>query len=589
MSDTTHHVSADADEGGDGSTDAPFRTVSAAAERARPGDEVVVHDGTYRERVDPPRGGTGDDERITYRAAEGETPVLTGTEVAEGWESVGDGVWEVTLDAAFFDGYNPFDDRIRGDWFNPREREHHTGAVYLDGAELAEAPTREAVRDAPSDRLTWYATAEGGETTVWARFGGADPTGARVEVNARKAVFYPSEPGVDYLTVRGFRMCGAATQWAPPTTEQVGLLGTHWGAGWRIEENHVSHSRCTGITLGKYGENVDDTGASADRYNQTIRDAIDAGWARGNVGHHVVRDNEVHHCEQAGIVGSMGAAFSEVAGNHIYDVNAEGAFGGAEIAGIKFHGAVDATIRGNRIHRARRGIWLDWMTQGTRVTGNLLYDNDDCEDLFLEVNHGPFVVDNNVSLSDTTLVDVSQGGAYVHNLIGGEVVQAPEPDRATPYHPPRSTAVAGITEIQGGDDRFVNNVVCHEDGLAAYDDVERPVQMAGNVYLDGAEPSVHETDPTASEADAPTVVEDGDRLTLRVSVDEAWAETETDLVTTARLGSAAVPDAPFTEPDGTTLRVDADALGAGRDAAAPFPGPFARLDPGTHEVTVWPR
>ena len=57
------------------------------------------------------------------------------------------------------------------------------------------------------------------------------------------------------------------------------------------------------------------------------------------------------------------------------------------------------------------------MAQGTRVTGNLFHDNM-AEDLFVEVDHGPFLVDNNIFLSPRTLLSVSQGGAYVHNLIG---------------------------------------------------------------------------------------------------------------------------------------------------------------------------
>ena len=63
------------------------------------------------------------------------------------------------------------------------------------------------------------------------------------------------------------------------------------------------------------------------------------------------------------------------------------------MAGIKIHAAVDTLIAGNHIHRTGRGIWLDWMAQGARVTGNLLHDNDGTQDLFFEVNHGPFLID----------------------------------------------------------------------------------------------------------------------------------------------------------------------------------------------------
>jgi hypothetical protein len=66
------------------------------------------------------------------------------------------------------------------------------------------------------------------------------------------------------------------------------------------------------------------------------------------------------------------------------------------------------------------------MAQGTRVTGNLLHDNGPAEDLFMEVDHGPFVVDNNIFLSGTSLLDMSEGGAFAHNLFAGHIRPAPE-------------------------------------------------------------------------------------------------------------------------------------------------------------------
>ena len=93
------------------------------------------------------------------------------------------------------------------------------------------------------------------------------------------------------------------------------------------------------------------------------------------------------------------------------------------MAGIKFHGAIDVVISGNHIYRcgSSAGIWLDWMAQGAQVTGNLLHDNDTWGgDLFCEVDHGPLLVANNIFLSPKSHLTMSQGGAYVHNLIARE-------------------------------------------------------------------------------------------------------------------------------------------------------------------------
>ena len=67
-----YHVSVKGSDKNDGSSQRPFKTISAAARAAMPGDNVIVHEGVYRERVNPPRGGESDTKRIVYRAAQGE-------------------------------------------------------------------------------------------------------------------------------------------------------------------------------------------------------------------------------------------------------------------------------------------------------------------------------------------------------------------------------------------------------------------------------------------------------------------------------------------------------------------------------------
>src|SRR5215831_16044572 len=110
----------------------------------------------------------------------------------------------------------------------------------------------------------------------------------------------------------------------------------------------------------------------------------------------------------------MGCAFSIIQGNTIHDIFMRRLFTGAEMAAIKFHGAVDVQIENNRIYRSEKGIWLDWMAQGTQVKNNLMYEND--LDLFLEVDHGPTLVANNLLLSKFCVLMNSNGAAFAHNL-----------------------------------------------------------------------------------------------------------------------------------------------------------------------------
>ncbi|HEX9188482.1 MAG TPA: right-handed parallel beta-helix repeat-containing protein, partial [Vicinamibacteria bacterium] len=405
----------------------------------------------------------------------------------------------------------------------------------------------------------------------------------------------------------GFRMRHAATPWAPPTAEQVGLLGTHWSRGWVIEGNTISHSISSGIALGKHGDRFDNTSAdAAEGYVLTIEraHAHPIPWTKAAVGGHVVRDNHVSHCEQAGIVGSLGPAFSVVTGNTIHDIHVRALFGGAEMAGIKLHGAIDAVIEGNHVYRTVRGLWLDWMAQGTRVSRNLFHDSRR-EDLFLEVNHGPFVVDHNLLLSPTSLLDVSEGGAFAHNLFLGKIANAPEPGRETPFHPPHSTAVAGLLPTRGGGHRFHNNVFVGRGdagvevregdwlrpqagyGLQVYEG--RPsLQSGGNVYLGGARPGRDEKGALVLPAVDPRVrlVEEKGSLLLRLAVPAEWPETPTAPVTTSSLGKAPVPQLPYENADGSPLVLDRDFLGHPRDPGRPTPGPFEGLGAGEAELKL---
>jgi hypothetical protein len=331
-------------------------------------------------------------------------------------------------------------------------------------------------------------------------------------------------------------------------------------------------------------------------------------WTREHIGHHIVRGNTISHCEQAGIVGSLGPAFSLVEGNVIHDIHVRRLFTGAEMAGIKFHAAIDTVIRQNRIFRTNMGLWLDWMAQGTRVSRNLFYDNAG-QDLFVEVNHGPFVVDNNLFLSPTSILDMSEGGAYVHNLFAGKITNRPEPSRDTPYHPPHSTVVAGLAKTTGGDNRFFNNLFIgtgesptigqrgnlkelrwiSSHGLWGYDGREFPTLAAGNVYYYGAEPAAQEVSPLVRREHnpAPQLSEDHDRVTLRLTLDDAIVQARTVRVDTARLGKTKVANLPYVNADGSPLVVDRDYRGRRRSNLKPTPGPFAKVPSGPTAVRVW--
>jgi alpha-N-arabinofuranosidase len=584
------HVAPNGNDNNPGTQGAPLRTIQHAANLAQPGDLITVHEGVYRERISPPRGGESEMKRIVYQAAPGEKVEIKGSEVIRSWVEVQDDVWKVTLPNSFFGRFNPYSDLIHGDWFDPKGRAHHTGAVYLNGGWLTEAASLgEVLKPAPTATPLWFGQVDEESTTIWAQFKGINPKEQRVEINVRRTVFYPEKPGINYLTVRGFTMRDAATPWAPPTAEQIGLIGTHWSKGWIIESNTISHSICSGIALGKYGDPWDNTSANtAEGYVETIRRALTNGWNRETIGHHLVRDNDISHCEQTGIVGSLGAAFSTITGNNIHEIHVRRLFSGAEMAGIKFHGAIDVQISRNHIHGCCLGLWLDWMAQGARVSRNLFNENG--QDLFFEVDHGPILVDNNILLSARSFDSRSRGVAFVHDLLGGTVSVAPFDARQTPFHKPHSTELAGFHDNPRGDDRYYNNVFAQGGDLSQYDAAVLPVFMEGNLFLKGATPSKHETAPLVQSEFAPLLklVEQSDGVYLEINFGPAWNTGRVrKIVTTKLLGRAIIPNASYEQPDGTPVCINTDYFGKPRDESNPAPGPFENPGQGNLKLKVW--
>ncbi len=610
-----YHVSVKGSNQNEGSVSKPLKTINFAAQLAKPGDVIIVHAGTYREWINPARGGENDANRIVYRAAQSEKVEIKGSEVITGWKKDNNNVWKVTIPNSFFGDYNPYKDSIYGDWFSKQGRIHHTGEVFLNGKSLFEKEKIEKVinpipdtkiKDTEGSTYTWYCESDAKNTTLWANFQKFDPNKEQVEISARRTCFYPDKPGINYLTISGFNISQAATQWAAPTAEQIGMISTHWNKGWIIENNVISDSKCSGITLGKErgtGHNVWSENKSIDgslHYIEVTFRTLRNGWSKTNIGSHIVRNNEIFNCEQTGICGSMGAAFSIIENNHIHHIWTKRQFSGAEIGGIKFHAAIDTRIMKNRIHDTGRGIWLDWMAQGTRVSKNLLYNND-LEDIFMEVNHGPTLVDNNILLSPSGIKTQSQGAAFVHNLIAGQLRMWPEPGRFTPYHLPHSTDVAGLSTIFSGDDRYYNNIFLGNGlelnpkdarsnyGLTIYNDAKLPVWANGNIYYDKALAYKDEHDKVENpnfKSDF-KIMEDGNQVFLDITFDNRVSEQKCNLITTALLGKAKMPNEPFENPDATPLKIDTDYFGNKRALVNPAAGPFEVLKAGKQKIKVW--
>lgn len=600
------HVSPNGNDINDGTAANPLRTIGAAAAIAMPGDTVRISAGIYRERVDPPRGGTAADNPIVYEAAAGENVVLTGSDVFTNWQQLAPGLWQLIIPSSYFSDFNPYAEIIHGDWFAGHGRIHRRGNVFLDGAWLPEAQTVFALESGTG--IAWSSTVDGlverpkaeaygvegrgafapaeydadGNTTIFVRLPeDIDPNAGRVEVSVRSTVFTPTAEHIDFITLRGFEIRNAATNWVAPTSGQEGMVTPYWSRGWVIENNEICYSRCTGIALAKNRDEYDGERGTTDGYYSTIADALERdGWSKETIGSHIVRNNRIHHCGQAAIIGSLGCAFSIIEDNEIHDCNLQGIWGGAEMAGIKLHGAIDTLIRGNHVYRcgASAGIWLDWMAQGTQVTHNLLHDN--LWDILTEVNHGPILIANNVMLSRKSIETSSQGLAIVHNLIMGEI-KVQNDDRETPILEPHSTKVVEWRQIcSAGDLNWSNNILGESVNLKECDKAapELPCTIIDNVRLvpEGSSPVIG--DP------APWLESRGSEWWMGVSSLPEWNGIA-DCISTQSLGEALVPQQRYINPDGTSFIIDNDYFGNRRKTRV-SPGPFEPISVGM--VQVWP-
>ena len=653
------HVAKKGSDVADGSEASPLLTINRAAAVAQPGDTVVVHAGEYREWVQPQRGGLSDQRRITYEAAAGEHVVIKGSERATGWTPVGATVWSVSVPNSLFGSFNPYAEEIDGDWIvypQQTSRKKHLGDVYLNGrsfyevgtvADVSDPPRRtevlddwtgtpDAVRDPEQTRYVWYAEVGPEETTIWANFQGADPNEELAEINVRRSVFYPVEHHLDYITVRGFEMAHAACPWTPPTADQPGLIGPNWAKGWIIEDNVIHDAKCSAVSLGKEastGQNFATLRRDKPGYQYQLESVFSArqiGWDREHIGSHIVRRNTIFDCGQNGIVGHLGCVFSTIEDNHIYNIAVKREFYGYEIGGIKLHAAIDVVIRHNRIHDCSLGTWLDWQTQGTRISRNVYYGNK--RDLFVEVSHGPYLVDHNVFASPASMELFSQGGAFVNNLVCGTLSLEPVLERPTPYHRPHSTQVAGYAAIYGGDDRYIGNIFLGGDqaqayardsrvghaaryGTAGYNGhppsfadyitrvgdpsrgdherflgVPQPVYIRDNVYAAGADPFEAEQDAVVlGDADVRvTVVDEGDAVYLELQLPEPVAAARVPVITGRNLECVRFVGAGFEEPDGSPARLDVDLIGSRKTDEHTYPaGPLAALESGVSRTQVW--
>ena len=259
------------------------------------------------------------------------------------------------------------------------------------------------------------------------------------------------------------------------------------------------------------------------------------------------------------------------------------------------------------------------------------------EEIFVEVSHGPTLIDNNLLLSYRSLKLPTQGVAVVHNLLAGAIAcvgrgvsngakSLPSP-RYTPYHVPHRTEIDGFMTILHGDMRFYNNIFVQQKtprmlklaslgarivqnewedmnvtaGLKPYDKYPTgsewrkqfegycgmgspasdryysylPVSAGGNVYCNGAKPWKKEEDAVQIKEPVELSLTEADgSWALHTNLYDVLPIPHCAMITTDVLGKAVMPEQQFEHPDGSPITFDTDYSGRKRKDSV-LPGPFA--------------
>ena len=243
------------------------------------------------------------------------------------------------------------------------------------------------------------------------------------------------------------------------------------------------------------------------------------------------------------------------------------------MAGIKFHGAIDVEISRNHIYRTCRGLWLDWMAQGTRVIGQPL-PRQPSEDLFVEVDHGPFLVDNNLFLSPRTLL----------RRVAGRRL-CPQPDRRRHgderfRRPPDPLPQGALHRSRGTAQQPLRRRPLLQQP------VRRPRRLeplrCGAIAACGwtatcssgapSPPSTKKSPLVVADFDpALRLVEKADGFYLEIALDKAWPAADAQSGDHRLLGKAAIPNLPYEKPDGTPIRINTDYFGQKETGPIPCP------------------
>jgi len=182
-----------------GTEELPFKTISAAAARARDFDQILIDEGVYREQVPIIKHGIPWEANslLLFRAVPGKEVYLLGSDPFDAaWEKVAAGTYKAKLPESLFaeGAYNPYElscvvdepGQVRPT--DGPELPETLGQIYVDDEPLAQLTSVRAVTDKPN---SFVVSADGKEIICHFADGKA-PAAGTVELSIRERCFKPT-------------------------------------------------------------------------------------------------------------------------------------------------------------------------------------------------------------------------------------------------------------------------------------------------------------------------------------------------------------------------------------------------------------
>jgi hypothetical protein len=330
-----YYVSPNGSDGNAGTINAPFKTITAALNKAVAGDTVLARGGVYNERISFPKSGTSD-KRITLKAYAGEKPVIDGsTIIVTGWMAL------VTLDAVRFITLEGFDIcNLLSSTFNTDPE-----GIFIKGN----------AKDITIKNCNIYNIKNSASVDNW---------------RSGHAIFVIGNgtAAISNLVITGCTVHDTQTG----TSENITLAGNI--DGFTVSHNTLYNTENIGIIIAG-GDNLNPTGNVATNYarNGVVSDNVlyNIDMSRGPV------QNGDHGAIAIYVCGGAGTIVER---NQIY--NSDRAIG--LVSESKTYATRDCIVRNNFIYNCWRtgiymGDYLNYTGAGTKncyVVNNTLFQND---------------------------------------------------------------------------------------------------------------------------------------------------------------------------------------------------------------------